>query len=104
MATSLKNVIFSDQVKYPCITKEKLLVLLKEHVTENFVKIGCQTYRQKVGIPQGSVISPILCSLYYADMDRTCLDFTNNAHSVSWLLVLFHLLLIYIYIYGSYLF
>ncbi|KAH9817717.1 hypothetical protein DFH28DRAFT_161075 [Melampsora americana] len=61
VSRTLRNVIFNDQVRYPYIHKTHLLSLLREHVTENFVKIGSHTYQQKVGIPQGSILSPLLC-------------------------------------------
>jgi telomerase reverse transcriptase len=49
--------------------KIQMLKLIKEHITENVIKvtkniyqkIGSRFYRQKVGIPQGSVLSTILC-------------------------------------------
>lgn len=31
---------------------------------------NASTYRQKVGIPQGSMLSCLLCSLFYGHMDR----------------------------------
>lgn len=46
-------------------------VILKEHITRNVVKIHCNFYLQQVGIPQGSVLSTLLCSFYYGHMERT---------------------------------
>lgn len=59
--------------------------LLEEHVSENIVKvvksdtsisvalttyqIGPRYYRQVVGIPQGSVLSAILCAYFYGDLE-----------------------------------
>ncbi|KAK3356163.1 hypothetical protein B0H65DRAFT_439316 [Neurospora tetraspora] len=43
----------------------------KEHITQNLVKIGKKYYRQKTGIPQGSVLSSTLCNYFYADLERS---------------------------------
>ena len=32
--------------------------------------MGKQFYRQKVGIPQGSVLSTVLCNIFYADLEK----------------------------------
>lgn len=37
--------------------------------------MGKQFYRQKVGIPQGSVLSTILCNIFYADLEKKKLPF-----------------------------
>jgi telomerase reverse transcriptase len=49
--------------------------LLQEHIERNVVKIGKRFYRQKTGIPQGSVLSSILCNFFYAELERDVLDF-----------------------------
>ena len=41
-------------------------------------------YRQKIGIPQGSVVSSLLCSFFYADMDQTHLTpFLERSDTVN---------------------
>ena len=57
--------------------------LLREHITTNLVKIGPRLFRQKDGIPQGSVLSSLLCSLFYGDMEANKLTFTKDDESVS---------------------
>ncbi|TKA76901.1 hypothetical protein B0A49_02736 [Cryomyces minteri] len=57
---------------------KKVLHLLKEHVERNIVKIGKRYYRQKEGIPQGSVLSSLLCNFFYAKLERECLDFVQT--------------------------
>jgi hypothetical protein len=76
--------------------------LLREHITTNLVKVtfpflllpflppsltlhsqvGGRLFRQKDGIPQGSILSSLLCSLFYGDMERKKLAFTDDAQSV----------------------
>jgi telomerase reverse transcriptase len=40
--------------------------------------MGKQFYRQKVGIPQGSVISTVLCNIFYADLEKHELPFLTD--------------------------
>nr|XP_009385520.2 PREDICTED: telomerase reverse transcriptase isoform X6 [Musa acuminata subsp. malaccensis] len=53
------------------IQKEKLLYVLREHLKCNILQVGQNFYLQKVGIPQGSVLSSLLCSYYYGHMERS---------------------------------
>lgn len=59
-------------------SRTKLLSLLSSHVKMNVVKIGKRFFRQRVGIPQGSVLSSILCNLFYADFERVRLGFLEE--------------------------
>ncbi|KAI5301076.1 hypothetical protein KEM56_001993, partial [Ascosphaera pollenicola] len=54
---------------------EMLLKLLRRHVKTNLVRIGKKYYRQRNGIPQGSVVSSLLCNLFYADHEKQHLSF-----------------------------
>ncbi|KAH9481585.1 Telomerase reverse transcriptase [Psilocybe cubensis] len=74
LAGSLRDVIFVDQ-------KQEVLQLLEEHITENIVKIGSTYYRQMVGIPQGSILSTILCSFFYGDLEKRFGKYTEDPHS-----------------------
>lgn len=47
------------------------------------VKIGSNYYRQSVGIPQGSVLSTILCSFFYGDLEKSFTAFSEHSGSVS---------------------
>lgn len=73
-----KNTIYVNSVVEALQDKEQLLDLLEEHVERNVVKIGKKFFRQKQGIPQGSVLSSLLCSFFYADFQREHLSFLNN--------------------------
>lgn len=73
----------SLQVVYLSANRKEVLRLLREHITTNLVKIGPQLFRQKDGIPQGSVLSSLLCSLFYGDMEQHKLSFTKDSQSVS---------------------
>src|SRR2546423_655050 len=45
-------------------------------------QIGKRFYRQREGIPQGSVLSVILCSYFYAHLEATQLSFTKDPNSL----------------------
>ena len=81
-----------DQVVYERERPEHLLALLHEHIFSNIIKVcscscwvciawiagsshlsrqnGTRYYRQTTGIPQGSVLSSLLCSLLVGDLER----------------------------------
>lgn len=70
LATALRHVIFSDGVVYARESRERLIALLEQHVRGNLVRIGKDFCRQTIGIPQGSSLSTLLCSYYFAQMER----------------------------------
>lgn len=78
LATKKKNTIFIDSAVRKDHKARTLLSLLEEHVTNNLVKIGKKYYRQKTGIPQGSVLSSFLANYFYADLEIHHLDFLNS--------------------------
>ncbi|KAJ5032244.1 uncharacterized protein L3040_008853 [Drepanopeziza brunnea f. sp. 'multigermtubi'] len=83
LAQGKKNAVFVESVVGYFRDKEEILELLKEHVLRNMVKIGKKFYRQKEGIPQGSVVSSLLCNYFYADLEATHLGFLNSGSGGS---------------------
>ena len=71
MAMTSAPAIYNDKGSYSEVHRETLLSLLKEHLMSNIVMDKKDFYVQQKGIPQGSVVSAILCSLHYADMERS---------------------------------
>ncbi|KAG6546743.1 hypothetical protein Mapa_011932 [Marchantia paleacea] len=69
LATKHSHCIFTDQGFCTCVRREKILGLLEEHLKNNIVQMGKQFYQQTVGIPQGSILSSILCSLFYGHFE-----------------------------------
>jgi telomerase reverse transcriptase len=77
LAVGRKNTIFIENIAAQFKDKRDLLALLRDHVSDNLVKIGKKFYRQKEGIPQGSVLSALLCNYFYADLEARHLSFLN---------------------------
>jgi telomerase reverse transcriptase len=59
-------------------SREGTLSLLEQHLLGNIVKIGRKFYRQKLGIPQGSVVSTMLCTLFYNQLEKAELAFVDR--------------------------
>ncbi|XP_057948417.1 telomerase reverse transcriptase isoform X2 [Malania oleifera] len=62
--------VLTDQGRSWNVRKEKLLFTLKEHVKCNVLQLDKNFYLQNVGIPQGSVLSSLLCSFYYGHLEK----------------------------------
>lgn len=81
-ATGKKNTVFVDAIVHATRSKDTLVDLLKEHVQRNVVKSGKKFFRQKAGIPQGSILSSLLCNYFYAELEREYLGFLNQDESI----------------------
>ncbi|KAL8651782.1 MAG: hypothetical protein Q9210_003066 [Variospora velana] len=81
-ASESKNTVFVDNVLRTSHKKQKLLDLLKDHVESNIVKVGKKFFRQKHGIPQGSVLSSLLCNCFYAKLEQEHLSFAEDDDSL----------------------
>jgi telomerase reverse transcriptase len=82
LAVGRKNTIFVESIVNQFRESDELLSLLAEHVQRNMVKIGKKFYRQKEGIPQGSVLSSLLCNYFYADLEMHHLQFLQSGDSI----------------------
>lgn len=82
LAMGRRNTVFVDTVVKTSQNKEKMLDLLAEHVERNVVKIGKKFFRQKAGIPQGSVLSGLLCNYFYAELEKEHFDILKEGESI----------------------
>ncbi|KAJ3272823.1 hypothetical protein HDV01_005251 [Terramyces sp. JEL0728] len=76
--SDIKDSIFVDAVNYQFESKEKIMELLTTHLLNHTIKIGRSCYRQHQGIPQGSVLSTLLCNLFYGKMENEKLQQFKN--------------------------
>ena len=63
------DTIVIDGVVHPFEQRDDLLSLLEEHICNHIIKVGKGYYKQKSGIPQGSVVSSLLCGVYYGKFE-----------------------------------
>ncbi|OHW95613.1 telomerase reverse transcriptase [Colletotrichum incanum] len=70
-----KNTVFVGNTMRREVDIGELMDLMTSHIKHNLVKVGKKFYRQKKGIPQGSVLSSALCNYFYADLEAQHLAF-----------------------------
>lgn len=73
-----RNTVFVGSIGESSENRTRILELLHDHIQFNLVKVGRKYYRQKSGIPQGSVVSALLCNFFYADFEQRHLSFING--------------------------
>ncbi|OCF35151.1 hypothetical protein I316_03193 [Kwoniella heveanensis BCC8398] len=81
IAQPLRNAVVVDLVRRKQVTRHECLTLLKTHIQNNVWQVDKKLYQQKTGIPQGSKISSLLCSFFYAHMENEYLTFTRREGS-----------------------
>lgn len=79
LAQKARNTVFIGQALKKSHATGQLMTLLNQHVGQNLVKVGKKFYRQKQGIPQGSVLSALLCNYFYADLEDRHLGFLRGS-------------------------
>lgn len=81
-AQSRAHAIFINAIAEQDETREDVIRLIERHVKHNVVQIGKKLYRQRDGIPQGSVLSNLLCNFFYAKLERDVLRLADSQHSM----------------------
>ncbi|XP_049686139.1 telomerase reverse transcriptase isoform X1 [Accipiter gentilis] len=70
---SLQNAIIVEQSLTFNETSSSLFTFFLQMIQNNILEIGSRYYLQCCGIPQGSILSTLLCSLCYGDMENKLL-------------------------------
>ena len=74
MTAKYHRSVFVDGVSCATTKKEQVLAQLREHLTSHLLVVpgrrGNRYLAQSTGIPQGSVLSSLLCNLYYGSMQQ----------------------------------
>ena len=74
IAESAVDSVVVDGVVHPFEMRQNLIEMLEEHICNHLIRVGKGIYRQTNGIPQGSVVSTILCGLYYGQFEISHLE------------------------------
>ncbi|KAJ5938172.1 hypothetical protein N7454_004514 [Penicillium verhagenii] len=74
--------VYIDTINQKLHDTGDLLSLLDQHVRNNLVKMGRKYFRQRSGIPQGSVLSNLLCNFFYGELERQVLGFLRPTDSL----------------------
>ncbi|KAK6206005.1 Telomerase reverse transcriptase [Pestalotiopsis sp. IQ-011] len=78
LALKKNNTVFIEDVFKKDFDTSSILNLVASHIQQNLVKIGKKFFRQKEGIPQGSILSSTLCNYFYADLEMHVLKFLDS--------------------------
>lgn len=70
LAKEMFDSIIVDGVHQQFEDRDDLLKIFKAHISNHIIKAGNRHFKQIVGIPQGSVLSTLLCSLYYGRFEK----------------------------------
>jgi hypothetical protein len=77
ISNAYESSVFSDGSSCSMTRRDEMITMLHDHITKHIVSTGCrfgsQYLRQTIGIPQGSVLSNMLCNLYYGSIEKELL-------------------------------
>lgn len=86
LADEYHDTIFVDGISCIAIKKDGIMNQLREHLTSNLLvtdgRHGKRYLKQSKGIPQGSILSSLLCNFYYGQMERS-LFHTATASNIN---------------------
>ncbi|KAJ1808902.1 Telomerase reverse transcriptase, partial [Coemansia sp. RSA 2598] len=74
LAQWAKQTVFGDRSDTHVQRSDDILGTVEKATRQSFVRSSTGFFLQRKGIPQGSVLSTMLCNVYYAQMEREHLD------------------------------
>ncbi|ETI28779.1 hypothetical protein G647_01230 [Cladophialophora carrionii CBS 160.54] len=77
LAAKKRQVIFCGLGQQRVWSRQSVLKLLQDHISDSMVKMGKRYAKQIDGIPQGSVLSSLLCNYFYGAFERNELGFLH---------------------------
>ncbi|KAJ2888405.1 Telomerase reverse transcriptase [Coemansia asiatica] len=70
MARWAKQTVFGDRSETRMLCSDDMLSVIERTTRQSFVRSSTGYFHQRRGIPQGSVLSTMLCNIYYARMEH----------------------------------
>lgn len=68
------NSVLAKNMRMGFADRSSMLAILREHITRHLIRFNGKFFLQRCGIPQGSTLSSLLCSLYFAHLEKTKLS------------------------------
>ena len=81
-ADNASRTVFVDLPDPRTWGRKSILKLIQEHVERNVVTMEKRFFKQRKGIPQGSVLSSLLCNFFYGEFENHCLNFLEPEESL----------------------
>jgi len=63
-----------DRAEFIVLNKDSILEKVNQHISRHFVRFASEKYRLIKGIPQGSILSSLLCTLYFDKFETEYVD------------------------------
>ncbi|KAJ1871907.1 Telomerase reverse transcriptase, partial [Coemansia sp. RSA 486] len=70
MAQQARQTVFGDWSETHMLSTDEMLNVVERATKQSVVRSSMGFFRQRTGIPQGSVLSTMLCNIYYAQMEH----------------------------------
>ena len=87
LARNYTRSVFIDSGRTSLVKRVDVMKLLQEHLLNHIVVIrgryGDRFLLQNTGIPQGSILSTLLCNYYYGDVEKAMLKDVLEEHNVT---------------------
>jgi len=69
-ATLSKECILVDRAEISKISRDEILRKVEEHVKQNLISFEDMVFLQRKGVPQGSILSSLLCTLHFERFEQ----------------------------------
>jgi telomerase reverse transcriptase len=82
LAQDLFNAIIVDNIGHHVKERVELLRQIELHISSHIVRVGKKFFKQTIGIPQGSILSSVLCDIYFGNFESSSLLHWDDQESL----------------------